>query len=276
MGRISQPMVDADAASLDYQTRHAGKVDRRSMAVLTTVAVALTVQRFVFSSSNVAELPGFLNSLGLSGAGEQLSHVISQPANYELVRLMFWVSGCLVAYVLIPVLMLWSLRCCTRENEDRFRIRDCGLRVRGCLKSAPIYLGMLAVMLPAVWYFSRTEIFQSKYPFYNLGADEALWPRFLVWELLYAIQFICLEFFFRGFLLHGTKHRFGASAIWVMMVPYCMIHFAKPMPECFGAIGAGIILGYMSLKTRSIWWGAAVHVAVAWTMDGLAVWHSVA
>ena len=36
-------------------------------------------------------------------------------------------------------------------------------------------------------------------------------------------------------------------------------------------MGAGIILGFMSLKTRSIWLGAAVHVAVALSMDLLAL-----
>ncbi len=29
----------------------------------------------------------------------------------------------------------------------------------------------------------------------------------------------------------------------------------------------------MSLKTRSIWFGACLHVAVAMTMDFLALWH---
>ena len=35
---------------------------------------------------------------------------------------------------------------------------------------------------------------------------------------------------------------------------------------------AGIVLGFMSLKTRSIWLGAALHIAVAVTMDLLALW----
>ena len=56
-------------------------------------------------------------------------------------------------------------------------------------------------------------------------------------------------------------------------VPYCMIHYGKPMPETFSAIGAGIVLGLMSLKTRSIWLGAVLHVAVALSMDLLALWH---
>jgi len=68
-------------------------------------------------------------------------------------------------------------------------------------------------------------------------------------------------------MLHGTRRHFGIYAIVAMTIPYCMIHYGKPLPETFGAIVAGIVLGFMSLKTRTIWLGAALHIAVAWGMD---------
>jgi membrane protease YdiL (CAAX protease family) len=37
--------------------------------------------------------------------------------------------------------------------------------------------------------------------------------------------------------------------------------------ETFAAFIAGIVLGLMSLKTRSIWMGAVLHVSVALSMD---------
>jgi uncharacterized protein len=54
-------------------------------------------------------------------------------------------------------------------------------------------------------------------------------------------------------------------------VPYCMIHFSKPLPEALGAIVAGVVLGTLSLRTGSILGGAMLHVAVAVTMDVLAL-----
>jgi len=271
---IRQPLIDADAESLAWQQQQAGRIDARTIIVLTAVAIALTIQQFVFNRSNLPAVPGLLDEFGLSSLATNLRQVIEDPASQELARLTFWAGGCFTTYVLVPLITIWLLARFQGNGESTFRVRDCGLKVRGGLASAPIYLAMLVFMLPAVWFFSTTETFQDKYPFYRLGQGEPLWPRFLVWELLYALQFVSLEFFFRGFILHGTKHRFGGGAIWVMMVPYCMIHFSKPMPECFGAIVAGIVLGYMSLKTRSIWWGAALHISVAWTMDSLAVWHA--
>jgi membrane protease YdiL (CAAX protease family) len=92
-----------------------------------------------------------------------------------------------------------------------------------------------------------------------------------MWEALYAAQFLALEFFFRGFLLQGLRRALGANAIFVMLVPYCMIHFGKPLPETLGAIGAGLILGTLAMRTRSIWGGVLIHVGVATTMDVLAL-----
>ena len=56
-----------------------------------------------------------------------------------------------------------------------------------------------------------------------------------------------------------------------MIIPYCMIHYGKPLPETLGAIGAGILLGTIAMRTRSIWGGVIIHVAVAVTMDVLAL-----
>ena len=92
-------------------------------------------------------------------------------------------------------------------------------------------------------------------------------------EAGYALQFFALEFFFRGFVLRGMAAEFGSMAMMVMMIPYCMIHFGKPLPECLGSIVAGMVLGTLAMDTRSIWGGITIHVAVAWSMDAAALWH---
>jgi membrane protease YdiL (CAAX protease family) len=43
------------------------------------------------------------------------------------------------------------------------------------------------------------------------------------------------------------------------------------MAETFGAIGAGLILGTLAMRTRSIWGGVLIHIGVAMTMDVLAL-----
>ena len=39
------------------------------------------------------------------------------------------------------------------------------------------------------------------------------------------------------------------------------------------AIVGGLVLGTLAIRTRSIWWGAALHISIAVTMDLLALWH---
>ena len=136
-----------------------------------------------------------------------------------------------MTYVVIPGLVVRLL--------FRQRLAGYGLNFRGILGSGSIYLVMFAGMIGPLVYFSQTAAFQAKYPFYKPLPGEPLWPRLWTWELFYVAQFFALEFFFRGFVLHGLRQRFGFYAIFVMMVPYCMIHYGKPMPETFGAIGAG-------------------------------------
>ena len=48
-----------------------------------------------------------------------------------------------------------------------------------------------------------------------------------------------------------------------MVVPYCMIHYGKPYLEAGAAIIAGVVLGSLSMRTRSIWAGFLVHGTVA-------------
>jgi membrane protease YdiL (CAAX protease family) len=130
----------------------------------------------------------------------------------------------------------------------------------------------MAVAWPAIYLASAGEHFQETYPFYRPGPGEGVWPNLLQWEVMYAVQFFAVEFLFRGFLVHGLKYRFGAYVIFVMMMPYCMLHFTKPLPEALASIVGAIALGFMSLRTRSIWMGTAIHVTVAWSMDVAALW----
>ena len=263
-GGLLGPTFDrAQQEALHTAVEHPA-LDWKVVLVLLTTAVTLTVQEYVFRSGNLAEALDVLDRLGAAGLVEGLRSRLASPQDRQLAGLIFWAGGCAVTYVLIPGLVVKLL--------FRERLRDYGLRVRGILAGSWVYLAMFAGMIGPLLYFSTTASFQAKYPFYDPAPGEPFWPRLWTWELCYVAQFFALEFFFRGFMIHGTRHRLGFYSIFVMTIPYCMIHYGKPMPETLGAIGAGVILGFMSLKTRSIWLGALLHVAVALSMDFLALW----
>lgn len=260
------PLLSADRSMLESLSPTPARFDKKTPVILITVAVSLSIQAYLHR----LEAPGFLYALV-----QQIDMTFGQsnwdgPAveseSHELPRLLWWSLVSILSYVIIPCLVLRGI---LREP-----IRDHGLRVRGIGKDAWVYLVMLGVMVPIVFLVSASGPFQATYPFYKLAPGEMLFPRFLCWELAYFAQFVALEFFFRGFMVLGTCHRLGSMAVFVMMIPYCMIHFGKPFLETLAAILAGLALGALSLKTRSVWLGAALHISVAFTMDVMALWRT--
>jgi membrane protease YdiL (CAAX protease family) len=176
-------------------------------------------------------------------------------------RWVVWGLARFATYTIIPIL---TLRLFLRQP-----ISEMGLKLPS-RRDALIYGSMLALMVPLVFAVSNLDSFQAKYPFFvpTNGLGE-MWP----WWIAYGLQFIGLEFFFRGFMVHSLKDTIGGMvAVWVMVVPYMMIHFTKPPLEALGAVIAGVVLGVLSLRKESIWLGAALHIGVALTMDITALW----
>lgn len=235
------------------------KPDKRIVWITITVAVSLTLIKYF---GDVSNLFGLMRFFGLS----ELPVKIYTSDNYELVRLSWWVGVIIFSYFLLPWFVI--------RFVFRSRLRQFGFAKGKALDGAGLYSIMLLVMIPLVLWMSTTASFQAKYPFYDLREGETLWPRFWIWEFLYFLQFCALEFFFRGFMVHGTKHRLGFYSVMYMVIPYCMIHFGKPLPETLAAIAAGLILGTLSLKSRSIWLGIAIHYSVALTMDLAALYYT--
>lgn len=242
----------------------ADRPDWKCIVVLVSAAIVLTMQYYWGSISAILPAFRWLNSIGLGWLLPVSEETLESWQHYHFPNLVWWAILISGTYLVIPMLTIVLI---LREP-----LADYGLKLQGFLNGWVLYLIMIAIMAPILLWVSTWPNFQAKYPFYPFSEGESIWPYFLCWEMLYALQFIALEFFFRGYLLHGTKHRFGSAATFVMVVPYCMIHFGKPMAETLGAIIAGTVLGFMSLKTRSIWLGAALHIAVAWSMDWLVIW----
>jgi uncharacterized protein len=239
--RINQEAADERAA-------HPG-FDWRPLFVLILVAFILIFQEYY------GDRPGFDRYLGKHFEGSRW---------YSLGSFCWWAGAKFVGYLVVPVLAV--------KLVLRGRLGDYGMGTRDFWKHAWIYGAMFAAILPVVVIASYTRPFQATYPFYKMASRS--WTDFLIWESVYAGSFLALEFFYRGFILFSLKRTMGSYAIFVMIVPYCMIHFGKPVAEVAGAIFAGIILGTLAMATRSIWFGVLIHVSVALSMDMLALAHT--
>lgn len=234
-------------------------LDRRALVALVYAAIALTCNYYL---GNAQKLVDLLSQTSFAANAETL---FSNGKN-NLPSLAYWVFIVTTFYFVVPAFIV--------KYVFKADLKDFGLGLKAEKGFAKLYLQCAAVMLPLVYLVSLTEGFVNKYPFLKIFDGEPYFGQaLLIWELLYFLQFFGLEFFFRGFLVHSLKRSLGFYSIFVMTVPYCMIHFGKPMTESFAAIFAGIFLGWLSYKNNSIWLGLLLHCTVALAMDVLALSH---
>lgn len=255
-----------NVAAVEQESRRAqasadpAKVNWRLVLVVVVGCVCLAILEYYGASGDYKILRPVVG-LFHDHPRRFMREVFRRGDRAELFRLAYWSITTFIFYFIVPAVMV---KLFLKES-----LRDFGLRTRGILKHAWIYAAMYFAVIPFVVAVAFTEPFQKTYPFYgNAGASLV---DFLAWEALYILQFFSLEFFFRGFLIHGTRARFGYYSIFLSVVPYCMIHFGKPLPETLGAVVAGLALGTISLFTRSIWLGVMIHVSVAVSMDLLSL-----
>jgi membrane protease YdiL (CAAX protease family) len=251
--------LDDDATRWRVEGAAKGEADFRPFVALAMCAVILTLQEY-YGGRNYFDqsIRPWLSRL--DSAHPKTFRLMKYD---ELYGFGWWVLSRVGGYVVpFAVWKIWF---------RRDSLLDMGLRTRGFFKHAWIYGLFLVFVLPTMLVVSRQPDFGTYYPFYK-GSSRS-WFDFLTWEAMYFVQFFALEMFFRGFWLGALRRSFGSGAIFSMAVPYCMIHFGKPFLEANGAIVAGIALGSLSMRTKSIYQGFFVHITVAGLMDWLALSH---
>jgi len=137
------------------------------------------------------------------------------------------------------------------------------------------YLTLLAIVAVFISIGSFEAGLQRFYPFYRGSGGDAfaqhhqvseLVPVF-IYELGYGINFIYVEYIFRGFLVLAFARILGGYAVLAMVGTYMFLHYGKPLAEAISSVFGAYLLGIISLHTRKIWGGVIIHVGVAWLME---------
>lgn len=251
--------IDFESAWERVRMTNAGETDYRPAMCLLVASAVLTAHEYYGGRSFYdTVLRPELYSWEQAGATWLRMSAFDRLYGYA-----WWASARVFGYVVVPI-VVW--RIFFRQDN----LLDYGLRTGGFLKHFWIYMGLLAVVIPAMLIVAQQPDFGTYYPFYKQSSRS--WADFLAWEAMYYAQFFALEFFFRGWMVEALRRTMGSAAIFVMAVPYCMIHYGKPYLEAHGAIIAGVVLGSLSMKTRSVYAGFLLHVTVAAAMDFLSLW----
>jgi len=226
--------------------------DRDLLALLAWSALALIVVEFLGIPSRFRTLfPG--TAAAFAATGNAGWRALAPFAWWQLLGIPLW--------VLVPLYLS------RRAGRSAFSL----LPPRTLRGWAP-YLALAGVMVPLVIVASRLPGFLRTYPLMRPATTAGWsWAVLLAFWALYAANLWSVECFFRGALLFALEPRLGVAAIGVTVLPYCLIHVHKPLPEALGSIVAGYVLGWLALRTRRIGGGVFVHVSVALSMDAIAL-----
>ena len=226
----------------------------RIWKLLAVACLCLLLVHYGKYSANLADLLKWIDGVVEGG---RLYRDFRHYEYRELVGYVWWGAVNLLGFLIIPML---AVRFWLKEPLAYYgwQAGDVRQHWKGyVLLASPIML--FAVIA------SFGDDFSRHYPFYSKA--QRSWFDLLAFEIIYILQFVAVEFFFRGYLVNGLKRQFGSLSVAVMCLPYLMLHFPKLWPESLGAILFGFFLGVLALMSRSIWGGVAVHVSIALTMD---------
>ena len=208
--------------------------------ILATCILVLFLQQF-FSASGVAgnfisELPYFRN------LNTYFSYVLG------------WGIFTIFIYACIPLVTIYALK----ETPKQYGL---SFNDNGKL----IYLIAPIFILPVTFVFSTSQDFQNTYPYLS---NPNTYIELICWEALYLTQFVALEFFFRGFMLHAILR---LTNVWIAILltstSYMLIHLVKPTPETISSFFGSLLLCWIAIKFKTITIGIYLHILLAASMD---------
>ena len=128
------------------------------------------------------------------------------------------------------------------------------------------------VAIPALWWMADDAALRATYPWVGAEWLAGRPGRFTLWAAGYAAYYLAFEAFYRGALLHALAGRLGPrSANVVQAMLATLIHVGKPLAETVAAFPASLVFGWLTLRFRSIWPAAALHLVIGLTLDAAVV-----
>ncbi|MDN3204068.1 hypothetical protein [Algoriphagus sediminis] len=191
-----------------------------------------------------------------------------EPADRLFVRRILWYIRPFFT-TLIPLLIFYRFYEKKRDPEKSWY----GLKVKDT-DFTPYFL-LIGIVFIGIGFASFLGDLTRYYPRFDKSGGEIFavvhelpeWFTVAVFELFYGLNFLNVEFLFRGFLVIAFTRVLGGHAVLAMVGSYVFLHFGKPMTECISSAFGGYIIGVLAFYSKRIWGGVALHVALAWSME---------
>ena len=133
---------------------------------------------------------------------------------------------------------------------------------------APLQLGRWRLIWPHV-LLGLFAILGSAFAMAHMTSFRQAYGIAVGWELALAtlVGMLCLEYFFRGYLVLALFERLGWWAALLAAVPYVLVHVGKPTEELVASVPFALYLSYLAVRSGSILYGVALHWVLALTLN---------
>lgn len=169
---------------------------------------------------------------------------------------------------IIILLTVTSLSSKAKSIFPLIRFGDFGLCI-GSVYGWRDALVFFAIILPFIVVAGLLDDFSRYYPLSEFAQCSFQW--FVAWQAGQLLFFLGWEFLNRGLLLFSLESSMGRWSVIAAAVPFCLLHFGKPGVEAVGSFFASIVLGWLTLRARSMMPAVALHWACAFTLDAVVI-----
>lgn len=211
------------------------KNDKKPFLILLLAPIIFTLWKFQGS-------PQFFDS--------NIANLFPGTADLAFLRIAYYGISSLLFLFIIPALLVKFL---FKQKLSEYGIRFCDIKfgIKFILIALPI---VIFTMIPV----AHDPEYQALNPMYP-DAGRNL-PTFLLYALIYGLYYIGWEFFFRGFMLFGLREKFGnLFAVLIQVFPSCIAHIGRPEGEMLSSILAGLVFGFLALRSKTIWYIIILH-----------------
>jgi len=211
------------------------KKDKKPVFILLSVPFIFTIWKYQGS-------PVFFD--------RNLAQIFSSSADLEFLRIVYYGFSSIFFLFLIPALIIKFI--------FKEKLSNYGLRIADGKFGLKVILITYPIIILSMYPASLTPEYQGLNPMYSDAGKSV--PVFILYAAVYGLYYIGYEFFFRGYMLFGLRERFGDTyAILIQTVPSCIAHIGRPESEMISSILAGLVFGYLVLRSRSIWYVLVLH-----------------
>ena len=173
----------------------------------------------------------------------------------------------LMAFILFFVIGIIFTKYILKETQKNMNLS------KGNYKFGLIIIGLSTLIIPLL---ALTTILDKQmvntYPLIDFSTYSSWW-QIALYFISYILYYIGWEYLFRGIMLKGTLEKIGPlGSILLTTMLSALIHtsigsFGKPMIETLSAIPAGLIFGYISYKSESIYYSLYPHMLIGILTD---------